>query len=135
MIMPGTERREYLRVDEEFPVMYRVISSSEGLKEARMGWRLDIGGGGLKLLTKELISVGTWLEIELSIKEEGELDSVVVTGEVVWSQEMGADDDSKFLEGVAYIKIKDDDRKKIIKYVNNLQRRAKKTDSDNIFAD
>lgn len=135
MVMTGAERREYLRIDEEFPVMYRVISSSEGLKEAKMGWRLDIGGGGMKLLTKELIAVGTWLEVELSIKEESLLDSVVVTGEVVWSQEMDANEDSKFLEGVAYIKIKDDDRKKIIKYVNNLQRRAKKTDGDNPLAD
>lgn len=135
MIKTGAERREYLRIDEEFPVLYRIISSSEGLKEAKMGWRLDIGGGGMKLLTKELIAVGTWIEVELSIKEESLLDSVVVTGEVVWSQEMDVNEDSKFIEGVAYIKIKDDERRKIIKYVNNLQRRAKKTDGDNILAD
>lgn len=126
MQLTGDERREYLRVPEEFPVMYRVIAKSEGLKEARMGWRLDIGGGGLKILTKEFLAEGTWLEIELGLRAEGTLDSMQLTGEVVWSEEVKAGEDAKFLEGVAYIKIKDEDRKKIIKYVNSLNRKTKK---------
>lgn len=127
----GAERREYLRVSDEVPVMYRVIERSEGLKEAKMGWRIDIGGGGLKLLTKELLEGGTWLEIELSLKEEGVFDSFVITGEVVWSSEIKSDDGAKFLEGIAYIRIKDDDRKRIIKYVNSHQRKqSKKIESE-----
>lgn len=124
-MVTDAERREYLRVSDEFPVMYRVIERAEGLKEAKMGWRLDIGGGGLKLLTKELIPEGTWLEVEISLKDIS-YDSFVVTGEVVWSSEAKSDDGAKFLEGIAYIRIKDDDRKRIIKYVNTYQRKQTK---------
>lgn len=118
-----TDRRVHERVNDIYPMAYRVVSSNghngngNGAHKTYYAKRLDLGGGGMLMVTDEMLPEKTWVKLEVGLKYDDELHIVNVLGEVVWTKEYRSNGTKHYISGVMYIKIHADDREKILRYV------------------
>ena len=73
------ERRRFLRVDDVTEISYSPIEE-EPLREAKT---LDLGGGGIRLISKEEIPPGTTLSLRFDLPSDPP-SSISCSGRVAW---------------------------------------------------
>jgi c-di-GMP-binding flagellar brake protein YcgR len=112
------ERRKFLRIEDSLPVRYTKAVKKMEEVEFKDTIRVNIGGGGVKLILEENLPKGTILAMHISIPdpEEGFI-PVFATGRVVWSEVI--EENEKYGVGVEFLNIDEEDRRKIVKYVES----------------
>lgn len=112
------ERRAFLRIEDSLPVRYTKAAKKMQDVELKETVRANIGGGGVKLILEENLPKGTILAMHISIPDPVEgFVPVFATGEVVWSEVIK--EGEKFGVGIKFLNIDEEDRKKIIEYVES----------------
>jgi len=79
--MSGSESRKYARFDKECRVRYRVLETDEPPHE---GISVNISGGGLCMRSKNSISRGKTLALQIEI--DGLQNPLLALGMVVWTR-------------------------------------------------
>lgn len=104
------EKREFVRLNVELEVAYRVIGSMRDLAGTRTE---DASEGGIRVMFPEKVQPDTRLEI--SIKIPGEEKPVFAVGKVVWVRPdiFGG----VYMTGIQFVHIKQADRQRLYKYV------------------
>lgn len=116
------ERREFLRVEDIVQISYsRSLVQPPQQKQAQ---RKDISGGGIRIISKEELPVGTILDIKMELPDIFQPTIIKCKGRVVWCQKMEGDVE-EYNVGIAYVNIPEQDRKKIINYVFGKHRMQK----------
>lgn len=112
------ERRVFLRCEVKRGINYRVA----GDKYIHIAYIKNLGVGGLCFQSSEGIEEGAGIDIEFELPES--LDRIVATGVVIWSN-VSQDEWVKVFEvGVNFTRISDENRRKIIDYLERFIRRA-----------
>lgn len=112
------ERRAFLRLEDSLPVKYTRAAKSIKDAELKEITRMNIGGGGIKLILEENLPEGTILAMHISIPDPDEgFIPIFATGEVAWSETVK--EGKKYGVGIKFINIEEEDRYKIIKYVES----------------
>ena len=117
----GLERRGFPRLKENIFLFYRLhLSSSDEFKAVIY----NISGGGLMFETERDIPPGTKLLLEIyqPIKQSKNMIlSVSVLAKIIWQRKIEKDDfekgENKYKVGVEFTEIKEEDRQRIAKYV------------------
>ena len=109
------ERRQFVRLDTRLPTDYRVLPSSE----AQHAITKDISGAGVCVFVSESLTLGTQLQVTISLPDSAR--QIVFTGEVVWcesSEIIGkAQQHRSILAGVKFVSIAPEDQREIMRYV------------------
>ncbi|MCK4257458.1 MAG: flagellar brake domain-containing protein [Halanaerobiales bacterium] len=115
------QRREYVRLQLQLPLNYRVIKnyfeiSSSADEPLTQTWLVDISGGGAKFLSDAPIEEGTYIELQLGIEEIGTLP---IVGKVVRYEKR---DDNLYEIGVSYDSIPSSLQDQIVSWIFEKQR-------------
>lgn len=130
----GPEKRQYKRVAETVPVRFKLITDGDKTTPPYRGITKDISGGGIflkipLLVEKEMLSVGDRLELEIELPTApktaeitGEVVRFVVEiidadGEVRWVEAKKPQQVYKIGTGIKFIKVSDEDRNRIVNFV------------------
>lgn len=124
--------RSFVRISVQLPVKVSVINTKEQtVEEAALQsdnpplslYTKDISGGGVQIVTKQSIPVGTMLQLLLDVPSCG---SIPVVGEVVRIEQPQPDTYIYWL-GVKFLNIQEKDRSKLIQYIfkKQLEQRQK----------
>lgn len=117
------ERRGFLRVDDVTEISYSPIEE-EPLREAKT---LDLGGGGIRLISKEEIPPGTTLSLRFDLPSDPPA-SISCKGKVAWSEEVTEEGETKYQQGITFIDVDEANRQKIIRYTFTKHYQLKKTE-------
>jgi len=117
------ERRRFLRVDDVTEISYSPIEE-EPLREAKT---LDLGGGGIRLISKEEIPPGTTLSLRFDLPSDPP-SSISCSGRVAWIEEVTEEGETKYQQGITFIDIDEASRQKIIRYTFTKHYQLKKTE-------
>jgi c-di-GMP-binding flagellar brake protein YcgR len=116
------ERRKIPRLKDNIFILVNLKSNQNGLFKTVTK---DISGSGLMFETERDIPKGSKLELEVyqpldSFKRM--IFSVLILAKVVWKRKIEKDNfekgENKYRVGVIFLKISEEDRKKILKYVS-----------------
>lgn len=108
MVYTGPERREFIRVTLSLPVRYSVVGAQEEYKES---YTEDISTGGVRLLLKGELAVGTILKLQLElIKEEKTIRLDALQARIVWVKPVFNDLEYPYKAGVEFINIDTNER-------------------------
>ncbi|MCX5716210.1 MAG: PilZ domain-containing protein [Candidatus Omnitrophica bacterium] len=110
----NAEKRSYERKGCYFLVKYRYSQKGESYSESVTSLR-NISGGGLLLKSKEFLPIGSKLELKINIVPLGLC--VDATAQVVRIEKIRGKLKTGYLAGVVFMDIKEEDRKKIIDFV------------------
>ena len=130
----NSERRQFPRIEDNFFIFVALSSSSTNLEKNTSGgfktFTKNISAGGLMFETEE--STIEWdNELELEIYQPVNPDktmifSIPVLAKVIWIQKIEKEHfengENKYLIGVKFLHIKEQDRQKIVKYADEIQR-------------
>lgn len=114
----GKERRQHVRFEKSLTVDY-TVEKKPHLKTS--GATVDISEGGMKLIVNEKLPKGAVLDFKIALSNPG--DTAEVEGEVVWSEDAGADDASGkrlFYSGIKFSAIKQPAGKNLIDYIHSV---------------
>ncbi len=121
------QRRKYYRLGCSIPVRFRVVGSMNDQANENIPFRSTIAsnlsGGGLCLLLEEKMEVGELIECEIS-PEENKV--IKFYGKVIRYQKSELDTKLKYEAGIVYIKINNNDREAVVKFIFNEQRKLRK---------
>ncbi len=76
----GAERRRFFRLASRLTTIFKILKSGK----VRRALTKDMGGGGLCLITEEMLEPGTKLAVEIKLPDRAE--TVTFLAEVVWSR-------------------------------------------------
>ncbi len=121
------QRRQYFRIGCSLPVKFRVVDSmnekiNEGI-QYRKTIASNLSGGGLCLLLEDKLEVGQLVECEITTEEQKE---VKFFGKVIRHDTRQLEGRFKYEAGIVYIKINNNDRETVVKYIFNEQRKLRK---------
>lgn len=121
------QRREYYRLDCLIKVCYRQVNSFNPIIREDIPYKTtfanNLSGGGIRLLLEERLEVGKLIECEIF----NDLNSNVhFFGKVLRLERGEPDERFKYEASVAYIKINENDRDAVIKYIFMEQRKLRK---------
>jgi c-di-GMP-binding flagellar brake protein YcgR len=105
--------RRYARAAVSLPVRYTLQDESE----AHQGEIINLGGGGLRLLSVLDLARGEMITLHFSLPDMER--EVVVRAKVVLSFFEASS--SQYAHGVAFAQISIDDQKRIVSYVESIQ--------------
>jgi c-di-GMP-binding flagellar brake protein YcgR len=115
------QRREYVRWQVALEVRYQVTDDpATPPPRARLrqrGLTVDLSGGGLQLLVREPVSVGSWLWLEFEIPYRGGQESVRALGKVRRVLPQEGEGPPRYLLGISFERIGDREREMIIAYI------------------
>lgn len=74
------ERRRFIRLNTRLNTIFTILKSGK----VRRALTKDMGGGGLCVITEEMLEPGTKLAVEIKLPDRG--DTVTFLAEVVWSR-------------------------------------------------
>lgn len=118
------ERRKFARATIELIVRYKVLDIPQQQLEAKTK---DISGGGICLVTREKMKLGTAVAMEIKFSPAD--NPVIAYGRVVWfnQSKLGPSPAGhlRFDSGIEFEKISDQDRKRIIEKVQAEQGNTK----------
>ena len=121
------QRRQYYRLGCSMPVKFRVVESMSEIVNGSIPFRKTIAsnlsGGGICLLLEDRLEVGKLVECEIATEENKE---VRFFGKVIRYDNSQLDGRFKYEAGIAYIKINNNDREAVVKYIFNEQRKLRK---------
>ncbi|MBN2444794.1 MAG: PilZ domain-containing protein [Spirochaetales bacterium] len=107
------ERRKYTRKLIKLNVEYDMSSDQKWLEsEAR-----DIGAGGICLITPFEIFIGKSFDIKFYMPELSK--PIKVIGKVMWSEKIDEEKNSKYYNGIQFVRIDSSDKALILKYVDS----------------
>ena len=117
--MPETERRRFPRLDASVAIEYSILGKAP-LKET--AFTKNISAGGICLIVYEKIEVNTILSLRINLGDNSDI--IEIKGNVVWLSKFSMDPDKKerWDIGIEFIKINEEDRKRIFKYLFRLLR-------------
>jgi c-di-GMP-binding flagellar brake protein YcgR len=107
MVYTVQERREFIRVTLSLPVRYSVVGLKQGYTESHTE---DISTGGLRLVLKEALAVGTLLKLELELLKEEKTVLVNLQASIVWVNPVPSNLEYPYKAGVKFIDIGIDER-------------------------
>ncbi|PIQ89328.1 MAG: hypothetical protein COV72_03515 [Candidatus Omnitrophica bacterium CG11_big_fil_rev_8_21_14_0_20_42_13] len=114
------ERRKFPRLDEAWPVRYRILEFSG--KQVHRSRTINVSAGGVRFFTNASLKPGTLLELELLIPSDSlpvySRGKVVWQGRVVWCKESGDKDLLPLEIGVEFVDIDDYDKKRLYSYIS-----------------
>ena len=109
------ERRKFVRLDTRLSTEYRIVSASAATRLVTK----DIGGGGVCIFVSEPLSVGTQLQVTITLPDASR--TIAFTGEVVWCESYEiigkAQQHRSILAGVKFVSIAPEDQREIMRYV------------------
>lgn len=109
--MEEEERRKYLRTDDTFSLNYsKILEDATSFKTSTT---LDIGGGGIRVITSEKIPLGCKLALKIDIP--GLSQPISCIGEVAWAEE--GEEKDKYYAGIKFVEIEEDKRQQVIQYI------------------
>ncbi len=121
------QRRRYYRLDCSVRVQYRLVDSMNAVHNEDIPYKSTIAnnlsGGGIGLLLEEKIDVGRLIECVLF---EDQARKVKFFGKVIRYEKSETEGKFKYEAGIAYIKINDNDREAVVRYIFNEQRKLRK---------
>ncbi|AZR73857.1 hypothetical protein BBF96_10940 [Anoxybacter fermentans] len=119
------QRREFVRLEINIPLYYRLIDESEkiplesdssGSRQYIKTYTLDISGGGVRFYSDEIMEVNSNLEIKLGLKG---IEEEVIFGKIVRNQEK---EEGGYEVGVAFESISSSVQDRIIGWIFDKQR-------------
>lgn len=121
------QRREYYRLGCSLPVKFRVVESKNDMANKGIQFRQTIAsnlsGGGICLLLEEKIEAGKIVECEI-FTEENKV--IRFFGKVTRHGKNSFEGKYKFEAGIVYIRINNNDRESVVKFIFNEQRKLRK---------
>ena len=121
--LPDLERRRYLRLKDNILIFGNLMSSPLGKFKA---FTNDISAGGLMFESERGISKERELELEIyqpTDRHKYMLFSITVLAKIIWIRKIAKENfdpgENKYRIGMEFSKIKDEDRQRIAKYVEN----------------
>ena len=121
------QRRQYFRLGCSLPVKFRVVESMNEMVNESIQFRKTIAdnlsGGGICLLLEDKLDVGKLVECEITTGEKKE---VKFFGKVIRYEKSELEGKFKYEAGIVYIKINNNDREAVVKYIFNEQRKLRK---------
>lgn len=121
------QRREYYRLDCLVQVQYRLVSSLQAEQNQDIPFKKtfanNLSGGGICLMLEEKIEVGRMVECEI-FKDHDK--KVRFFGKVIRYEKNDMEVKYKYEAGIAYIKIHDNDRETVVRYIFDEQRKLRK---------
>lgn len=130
------QRREFFRLEKLFEIKYRRLSeeekemhtSEEIVEKEKLGTAynaavaVDLSGGGARLIMNEKFSVDEMIFIHFKFSpEEGDLK---FAGKIVVCNQMKTDN-TQYENRIKFIKIKEKDREKLIRYIFEEERKMR----------
>mgnify|MGYP001609091314 CR=1 FL=1 len=119
------ERREFPRLDENIFLLYHLRSDVSG--EYNKGFATNISGGGLMFEAESNILPGSKLRLEIyqPLKHSKTVILAIPSlAKVVWARNIEKENfeqgENKYQIGIEFLKIQEQDREKIIKYVEDV---------------
>lgn len=120
------QRRNYFRLDCSLSVQYRQVESLNPARNEGTPFKKalasNLSGGGICLLLEEKLEVGKLIECELPT---GEGKIVGFYGKVI-RYDRSETEGFKYEVGIAYIKINENDREAVVKFIFDEQRKLRK---------
>lgn len=114
--MTRKQRRNFVRLDINLPVLFRILSGSPGINpdDVHAGMTIDISGGGLQLSSRTQLESGSRIQISLKLDQK-DMQDLVLTGKVNWVVPEEAMRSYRF--GVCFEDIREAHRERIISYI------------------
>ena len=121
------QRRSYFRLGCSLSIQFRQVESlnpihSEGVP-FKKALASNLSGGGICLLLEDKVEVGKLIECEIPT---GEGKVVRFYGKIIRYDRSESDDRFKYEAGIAYIKINENDRETVVKFIFDEQRKLRK---------
>ena len=111
------ERRKFPRMTVELFVRYKILSSPEQVDAQTK----NISGGGVCLVTREKMELGTYLAME--VKFPHSKGPILAGGRVIWCRESRLGPSpaghSRFDNGIEFVQISETDRQQIIEHIKS----------------
>lgn len=121
------QRRSYYRLDCSLPVRFRQVESLNPLHSEGIPFKQtlanNLSGGGIRLLLEDKVEVGKLIECEIPA---GEGKAIRFYGKVVRYERSETEGRFKYEAGIAYIRINENDREAVVKFIFNEQRKLRK---------
>lgn len=121
------QRRQYYRLGCSIPVKFRILDTMFDISQLNIQYRQTIAsnlsGGGICLLLEDKIEVGKMVECEISTDEKK---VIKFYGKVVRHDLSELDGKFKYEAGIVYIRINNNDREAVVKFIFNEQRKLRK---------
>jgi c-di-GMP-binding flagellar brake protein YcgR len=121
------QRRNYYRLECSIPVQFRIVNSYNSEYNKGIPFQktiaTDLSGGGIGLRLEERIEIGKLLECEILTEESK---TIKFCGKLVRYYKNDVEGKFKFHAGVSYIKISNNDREAVVKYIFTEQRKMRK---------
>ncbi|MFH1621838.1 MAG: PilZ domain-containing protein [Candidatus Omnitrophota bacterium] len=108
------ERRKFVRLDLNTKVEWEKVNRDEPASEFKSK---NISGGGICLITDEIINIGDTLNLKIDLPT---LKTIHAKGKVVWIEGfeiVGGRREKKYEAGIEFLDINDKDRQEIEKFV------------------
>lgn len=106
------QQRAFVRIDTALPVQWQVITTLEDVPIIKSVTK-DISGGGVRLISKQPIRLGTRLKVIIDFPEVGPLDTLCEVVRV----EQPKSDLPIFWVGTKFLDLAESTRNKIIKFI------------------
>lgn len=121
------QRRSYYRLNCSVQIQYRIVDSMNEVYNDNIPFKKsfsnNISGGGISLMLEEKVEVGRLVECELFTSQDKR---VRFFGKIIRYERSELEGRFKYAAGIAYIKINDNDREAVVRYIFNEQRKLRK---------
>ncbi len=121
------QRRSYYRLNCSVQLQYRIVDSMNEVYNDNIPFKKsfsnNISGGGISIMLEEKVEVGKLVECELYTSQDKK---VRLFGKVIRYERSETEGRFKYAAGIAYIKINDNDREAVVRYIFNEQRKLRK---------
>ncbi|MDD1778346.1 MAG: PilZ domain-containing protein [Candidatus Helarchaeota archaeon] len=126
------ERRNFPRIEDTIFIFGNLSSASNNLRTNTTGgfkaFTKNIGGGGLMFeIEKDVVKAGNELELEIYQPvnpDKTVIYSIPVLAKVIWTNKIEKEHfeigENKYTVGIGFTVIREQDRQKIIKYMDKL---------------
>lgn len=133
------QRRQYFRLDTNIDIQYKLFTQEDEAYFRRTGElsdemiqrpfsagvSVDISGGGVKFISGEIMPKETKLLLMLNLPFDGEIKKCEAVSRVVFTGTVKGRRDS-YENRVEFVKIKEEDREQLIKFIFKEQRNQRK---------
>jgi c-di-GMP-binding flagellar brake protein YcgR len=121
------QRRSYYRLNCSVQLNYRIVDSMNEVYNDNIPFKKsfsnNISGGGISFMLEDKVEVGKLVECEVFTSQDRK---VRFFGKVIRYERSELEGRFKYEAGIAYIKINDNDREAVVRYIFNEQRKLRK---------
>jgi c-di-GMP-binding flagellar brake protein YcgR len=121
------QRRSYYRLNCSVQIQYRIVDSMNEVYNDNIPFKKsfsnNISGGGISFMLEEKVEIGRLVECELFTSQDKK---VRFFGKIIRYERSELEGRFKYAAGIAYVKINDNDREAVVRYIFNEQRKLRK---------